>query len=66
MPTKHTAQIRRDAAYTACRRAEDNCPHWDYENEGHDHDCCRALHSAQLELKSARRALNIYIECGEG
>jgi hypothetical protein len=62
---EHTAQIRRDAAYRAARRAEENCPHWDYEDgSGHDHECCRALREAQLELKAAARALRI--ERGEG
>lgn len=59
MSTSHTPLIRLQAAKRNYEFAAEACPHWDYETEGAEHDCCIALIDAHLELKLARRAMEV-------
>lgn len=54
----HTPLIRLQAARTRYQTAQENCAHWDYEDEGLPcvAACCDELRHAQNELRDARRA----------
>jgi hypothetical protein len=51
----HNEKIRR--ARERSRRAEENCPHWDYDNPGgDDYSCCREMRAADEALRAATKA----------
>lgn len=57
MTTKHSPLIRLQAAINAVILAEQDCAHWDYEDDGDAGlACCDRLHSAKRELRLAREA----------
>lgn len=44
-------------ARTRFSRAQETCPHWDYENDGDSTaECCNELREAQLALRRAIRS----------
>lgn len=45
------------AAKQRLRRAEEACPHWDYESDGEGHDCCNALAAAEREVRQIRKRI---------
>ena len=36
--------------------AYEECPHWDYDEDGTGHDCCDAVASAKERVRRARAA----------
>lgn len=57
--TKHTPQIRLQAAQARYKRAHEECPHWDYvgEEAGDPYACCYEAMDAVKELRDARKAM---------
>lgn len=52
--TKHTPQIRLQAARRSLELARQECPHWDYLGEiEFPHDCCWDVLEAGQELRIA-------------
>lgn len=53
--SNHTPLIRLAAARNSWQAAQSACPHWDYESDGTEHECCVDLYEAGRELSAARR-----------
>jgi hypothetical protein len=54
---KHSPLIRLQNARRTSGAAQENCPHWDYENpDGGEHECCRRLRECADEVRRAREA----------
>ncbi len=54
--SKHAPIIRLQNAKDAYYRAQELCPHWDFESDGDGHDCCHQMSDAAQEVRLARRA----------
>ncbi len=54
--SKHSPQIRLQAALARYKLAIETCPHWDFDTVPATEDCCYELVEAAREMRSAREA----------